>query len=1099
MHIQLKLVYMNDDGLEVTQYQDGNARLLAHLTLDGLDIVLAPFHDGTDGNDEQKHSHSHTHDHDQGHKKNKQTGTPITTKTNTKPSPMAWRAYMQAAIDSLKLSIDINDLSIRIHSHSHTDSSIESNSNPYLCNPYPYTSSFSFISIHVDSISLQEQTPMQQKVEIDTLTIMVGQEHVHTSSSNASDGAGASANPSNYASMEPPMEVFRTDGITTILSTRIHEHSTKYNNNNNKMEQLWDIQVNPTINVGMNFISMERMRQVVQAIFSSSSFRHGHDHDRGTSSQRNSLGQNDNDWDGSEEGSKGSSCMSGSMNMQQYDEEVEIGLLANIIQKQGDGDGDDEGGYEYMDNLRRRRNQVRNRVMGVDDLVSEEDGEDEDGRIDHFHGNGNGNDNGNAHSTTEAMDRDEVEDLFHSIDEDFVHYRSALEASINSELGGEGRRNGEGNCAGTESTLTRIRFQMKDATVQVYLTSADERMELDEYSYESISLRIAGVDASLVSSSAFRKVSFDIVDFHIDHLPSCGDDDASQESIPILQCYSEVCSNDDSDLDGVGERKLVSLTVDTELIGEDASRTNANVTILPLQVVYLDSVITRVAMGFAGIATNLQCHGKSECANKVGSRPSPLVNFNCRVICGGILAILPLHYDDDTRPSYEVLEAVFRRSGYNIVPPANQLGPAIICEVSSLSIFFDRVGCLDEHVNDQEDMQVNVSVHSCVVSFICPIPESHDESSYGESTRKFDIMALESEDKIDPDATVKIRFCRTDLGGKAEPYKKRRAKVQFPMVTPLASVKASQQCDYPEQKGQSEHENAPNDDKRKTRLRGSDPQLAMLKDLTDCETKIEIHVPSLLLDLSAQEKDALSIIMTSGSFSKKQGCDTHSENVEEELVASSSLNIVVNCDQCSFSIHQVDETNSIGGEDSNFCYILICDGFKSHFLLDNGHLKNMRLLFHDITLYEGKTVIAGSRRIIGASSPSKHVLHIGILQHTRFGIEDADPSSFEQMCQSLRKRRTAGVTSSSAIFFRSKLSHPLSMITPLLLVDILVQRNGDHVERGVHISCYDLTHRYDCKAKWINQLLALKRTNETTSNKGIVEDVENSTIDNVSD
>lgn len=92
------------------------------------------------------------------------------------------------------------------------------------------------------------------------------------------------------------------------------------------------------------------------------------------------------------------------------------------------------------------------------------------------------------------------------------------------------------------------------------------------------------------------------------------------------------------------------------------------------------------------------------------------------------------------------------------------------------------------------------------------------------------------------------------------------------------------------------------------------------------------------------------------------------------------------------------------------------------------------------------------------------------------------------------------MTSSSAIFFRSKLCHPLSLTTPALLVDILVQRNGDHTERGVHISLYDLTHRYDCKSKWINQLHALcqKSTNEITSNEDFIEDVAISTIDNVS-
>jgi hypothetical protein len=951
--VQLKLIYQNNDGVEVAQYQDGNARLVAHLTLDGLDIVLDPMNnsdtnddndDGT-GNDinskENQTEHRHNHGHD--HKKMKQTGT-AAIDADSKPSPMAWRSYMQAAIDSLKLSIDINDLSIRINSRSTSDSDSSRESNPS-----------SSISVHVDSISLQEETPMQKKVEIDTVTIMVGKEREYTSDST-------SMHPSNYPSTEPSQEVFRMDGIGTILSTQIHAHSPKHNTTMNsnssihKMEQLWDIQLNQSINVGMSFIDVERIVQVIQAFHSSSlchtrTGNHSKDCDRDSSSQRNSMDtKNRNGLVGR---LKQTSCLGGSA---QHEEEDEIGLLANIIHKQGDGE------YEYMDTLRRRNNQVTDTVLGVDTLDFEEE---ED----------SGSDHGNARSISEVTNQTEVEDFFNSNDEDFLHYRSALEESINSELGGEGIVNGD--TKGAESTLTRVHFQMKCATMQLYLSSADETMEIDEYPRECISLTAGKVDASIFESSMTRNVSFDIKDLYIDHLPSCGDsDDALQESMPILRCYR----SSSSDLGGAGETFLISLTVDTEIAGEDASHTNANVSIRPLQLVYLDSVMTKVAIGFAGIVTNSNYHEKSGSVgigktDEAASGPSPQIStLNFRAVCGGILAILPLQYNEDDRPSNDVLQMVFQRSGYDINAPANQLGPAITFEVSSLSIFVDRIGSLDEHFNDQDEMEVNLSAKSCIVSFVCSMPES----SHGKITRKFDIMAFESEDKIDPDAIVKMKFARTNLDSKTEAYKKRRVKFQFPTVTPLASVKASQQCDSQEQKEHSELDN------HKKKLRGSDPQLAMLKDLADCERRIEVHIPSLLLDLSALEKDALSTILASSCISKKKESDAHSENEVKAIVASSSppLNIVVKCDQCSFSIRQPDETNPSGSEDSNFRYILICDGFKSHFFLNNGQVKNMRLLFQDITLYEGKTIIAGICYILSACLPQS-IFFIQVFQNTR--------------------------------------------------------------------------------------------------------------------
>ena len=136
------------------------------------------------------------------------------------------------------------------------------------------------------------------------------------------------------------------------------------------------------------------------------------------------------------------------------------------------------------------------------------------------------------------------------------------------------------------------------------------------------------------------------------------------------------------------------------------------------------------------------------------------------------------------------------------------------------------------------------------------------------------------------------------------------------------------------------------------------------------------------------------------------------------------------------------------------------------------------------------------------SSPSKHISCIGTRSRSRLNTEKmGSPNSSIEMCERIRERRTAGVISSSPIFFRSKLSHPLSPTTPLLLIDILVEKHGDHIDRGVYASFYDFTHRYDCKSKWIDRLLelSLERSEGNASKENIVEGIDKSTINNVSD
>ena len=80
-------------------------------------------------------------------------------------------------------------------------------------------------------------------------------------------------------------------------------------------------------------------------------------------------------------------------------------------------------------------------------------------------------------------------------------------------------------------------------------------------------------------------------------------------------------------------------------------------------------------------------------------------------------------------------------------------------------------------------------------------------------------------------------------------------------------------------------------------------------------------------------------------------------------------------------------------------------------------------------------------------------------------------ASIDDRCTNLRKRRRDHSTQYDAnvLFFRSKLSLPLSPSTPAFVVDMIHDSDiaGD---KSVYISIYDMTYRHRLISDWASQL-----------------------------
>lgn len=107
------------------------------------------------------------------------------------------------------------------------------------------------------------------------------------------------------------------------------------------------------------------------------------------------------------------------------------------------------------------------------------------------------------------------------------------------------------------------------------------------------------------------------------------------------------------------------------------------------------------------------------------------------------------------------------------------------------------------------------------------------------------------------------------------------------------------------------------------------------------------------------------------------------------------------------------------------------------------------------------------------------------------------------MTDMVRKRRFLHSTKiqPSPVFFRSKLSHPLSPKTPAVLVDVIMRKHEDDfddVEKSLYISLYDMTYRHDLKDScWLDRLKGLSETKEVREEQKDSRQ-ENTTVVNVS-
>jgi hypothetical protein len=596
------------------------------------------------------------------------------------------------------------------------------------------------------------------------------------------------------------------------------------------------------------------------------------------------------------------------------------------------------------------------------------------------------------------------------------------------------------------SSSTSVTFNLKESSLSIAFDTPDDKCfsSSSECCMKKEYCIISVVECNFVSYSSdqYSEFSLNIGDMAIEDRV---DDTVSNKCkggcycSDILRFLGEGAVNDGT---SIHPAYSVSCFFSKRKQQNDTNAIDVSLNLEPIEIIIRYNVlrnITNLMRTMSGL------YPKNDVIETKNSETISNIQLKCQKLT---LSVELLEYSDDDQIIID--ETFFQRYGYVVECDSEFRIPKITFDVGTLTATYMNTPfnakCLGQLHQDHIEMietLVRVTFEKAIVGVVAPLCSYQSVESIDDINKllRLDFLSLESETKIDPDALAKFEYSVTNLDGASSAQKKKIAKHHFPTIIPLSIVKASQQKDQQPVDNRQEEP--------KKCIRAPDPQNAMLRDAGNCASNVSFYIPSVVLDISSTEKNILlKVLALSMPLYKKLNQDegrNNDQNMVDTLTAFS-----FNCNQITLSLHGDDSFS----KDDIFSHIFVFDDMRSHILFTSGNIKNVRLLFQDVTLYEVK--------------------YSQVPNDMTTNRNQSETNIFNQ-CNDLRRRRVdhSRFQDYAAITFRSKLSVPLSPNTPAVLLDIIVSRDEhdqNEYERAVYVTFYDMTYRYVIDSCWIDRL-----------------------------
>ena len=620
--------------------------------------------------------------------------------------------------------------------------------------------------------------------------------------------------------------------------------------------------------------------------------------------------------------------------------------------------------------------------------------------------------NGENGDTPNDTDDISFDAFFDANDHSLSYYNSMLDENSMQHSDEDSKLNGEKK-HNRSIKQTKLEVGLSEFTVKVNVGTSSS-IEDEEHHFEYILLSMGDLRVLAFRSNEESKLNCSLSHFDVESQVF----DCQQQTIvnaPLLRFLDESEG-------GLGNGLLLSSPPCVSLMAEFMDRNDEDrnssvrldITLQPLEITYQDTAFHRLSDVIAELP---QLEAPMSSKEEEDDKAATLRDVHLAVSCSSAVLLLPCQ---------QVPKILFQRHGYKDQASGGNTFVGIGVEVDNITL---DVSHKSHHDGDDGTTSDESTTMTCTKSILfvkgIELEQVRRHNRKTITSQRADLVALVGD--VDSETPISISFSKL-------PKSNSQQKSVFPIILPLSSLKARQ------------YEDESDDDidtveATPSGMKTSDPQFILSSEANEAESELVVNLPNIFLDFTACEKQELSNLLSSLTSVNKESSDDDLGNETK----GNTVGIGVNVGQLSVVLHpaQPYEPN----ESSS--YSIIMDRIQIHALFRNSGLRNIRVLSHDVTLYE--------------------------LSNFCQQLKGTDcPISCSERCKKIQARLTkTSSTLARSFVFRQKLCKPMTLDTPSFQLDILIRGDDNCAESSFYMNVYDMSYRYNINSEWMQNLSTL--------------------------
>jgi hypothetical protein len=472
----------------------------------------------------------------------------------------------------------------------------------------------------------------------------------------------------------------------------------------------------------------------------------------------------------------------------------------------------------------------------------------------------------------------------------------------------------------------KFSLYLQEGGIKLTLPSSSENTRWQQFSArEYVLLTFNDINLSVHMST--RSSNYTLTMNHIEiedasfvhNKPSDVHDDDDDEYPPVTEVGTMLrfvqdgnVEDDDDDINLLVQAPCLSMSVQIITNDNKSESMDWDIVMEPIEVSYRDSMMTKLTAFF-----------------QVDTKNNPPIlekpkhsTISVTATCASITLYVPLRCNGD-----DISPRVYNRAGY--------ISETTMLRESALGLVCERL-TVELRQNNFKDTtnEVTVAYDNMIVFLSTPVSPY---SAFDHRIRRLDLISICGRTEINPCIPITINCKRfSTLGSSSDPNVdggRILAESLFPIVPSLSSYKARQEDDDDETTSKATDLD----------VKLSDPQSAMLLNLTNANLVVSIHVPVVVIDVSAPELLEIEKFIRYADVESKP---------KATITAKSRNDLCLACSLTSETVSLYLHADNNQSNESTF--VLALEDIKAHCVVDQATPKHLRWLVHDVDFLESK-------------------------------------------------------------------------------------------------------------------------------------------------